>query len=93
MAWERQALPEVLEAATGMARWSARQGLAEPALVTAFFVLNHPVATEQTKEAVRRLRPALEAQLAPEQVEVAKGSAEELSLEALVTSFLGRLPV
>jgi predicted ATPase/transcriptional regulator with XRE-family HTH domain len=88
MAWERQALPEVLEAMTGLARWSAEQGEPKQALVTAFFVLNHPAATEQTKEAARQFWTELEAQVGPEQIVEAQASAENLSLE----SFVARVP-
>jgi predicted ATPase/transcriptional regulator with XRE-family HTH domain len=88
MAWERQALPEVLEAAIGMARWLAQQGAPEQALVSAFFVLNHPAATEQTKEAARQLRTELAAQLTPTQIEVIQAQAGEKTFEAVVEDLL-----
>jgi predicted ATPase/transcriptional regulator with XRE-family HTH domain/Tfp pilus assembly protein PilF len=88
LAWERQSLPEVLEAATGMARWSARQGTPEQALVSVFFVLNHPAATEQTKEAACQLRAKLEAQLTPTQIEAFQAHAGEKTLKALVGDLL-----
>lgn len=88
IAWERQALPEVLESLSGVCTWWARKGAPEQTLTIVHFILNHPAATEQTKEAARRLRPELEAQLGPEQNEGAKGSAETLSLGTLVTSLL-----
>jgi predicted ATPase/DNA-binding XRE family transcriptional regulator len=88
MAWERQALPEVVEAMTGMARWSAEQGAPEQALVSAFFVLNHPGATEQTKEAARQLRAELEAQLPSTRVEAIHTRCQDKTLEAVVEDLL-----
>jgi tetratricopeptide (TPR) repeat protein len=88
MAWERQALPEVLEAMTGMARWSAQQGAPEQALMSAFFVLNHRAATEQTKEAARQLRAELEAQLTPTRIEAIQAHAGDKTFEAFVEELL-----
>ncbi len=91
LGWERQALPEVLETMAGMARWSAQKGMPEQALVSAFFVLNHPAATEKTKEAARQLRLELEAQLGPDQLEAAQASALNISVETLVETILSSL--
>jgi predicted ATPase/DNA-binding XRE family transcriptional regulator len=88
MAHERQALPEVLESMTGMASWLAKHGMLEQALVSAFFVLNHPAATEQTKEAARQMRAELEAQLTPTQIEVIQAQAREKTFEAFVEDLL-----
>ena len=74
----------------GMARWSAQQGAPEQALVTAFFVLNHRAATEQTKEAVRQLRAELEAQLTSQQVEVALARARSKRFDQIVEEILRR---
>ena len=60
--------------------------------MSAFFALNHPAATEQTKEVARQLRADLEAQLQLEQIEVAKARAQNLSLQAIVTSLLNAGP-
>jgi hypothetical protein len=84
MAWEKQALPEVLEVMVGMARWAASQGAAEQALVNAMFVLNHPAATEQTKEAARQLRTELEALLTSKQIHAAQGRVEAITFEEIV---------
>ena len=88
MAWERQSLPEVLEALAGLARWSAQQGEQGQALVTAFFVLNHPAATEQTKEASRLLRVEIERSLSPDEIVAAQQLAGSKDLEEHVHQFL-----
>jgi tetratricopeptide (TPR) repeat protein len=90
MAWERQASPEVLEAMTGMARWSAQQGTAAQALVSVFFVLNHPAATEQTKEAARQLRVELESRLSPDEIEAIQERVRVKTFEAVVEDVLKR---
>jgi tetratricopeptide (TPR) repeat protein len=90
MAWEKQALPEVLEVMTGMASWSAQQGALEQALVNAIFVLNHPAATEQTKEAARQLRTDLEALLTSKQIRAAQGRVESIILEVIVDEALAQ---
>jgi hypothetical protein len=73
---------------TGMARWSEEHGQLEQALVSAFFVLNHRAATEQTKEAARQLRTELAAQLTPTQVEAIRAQAGEKTFEAVVEDLL-----
>jgi predicted ATPase len=88
LGWKRQALPEVLETMAGMARWLAQHGMPEQALVSAFFVLNHPAATEQTRETARQLRSVLEGRLAPDQLEAAQASAQNVPLETFVMSIL-----
>jgi predicted ATPase/transcriptional regulator with XRE-family HTH domain/Tfp pilus assembly protein PilF len=92
MAWERQSLPEVLEAMIGMARWSMRQGdgdeMQPEALASIQFVLNHPAATQKTKDDACQLRSELEGRLAPDQLEAAQVNAKNLSLETLVTGIL-----
>jgi tetratricopeptide (TPR) repeat protein len=90
---QRQSLPEVLEAITGMARWWAEQESPEQALLGVCFVLNHPAAAEQTKEAARRLRPGLIRRLAPEQLEAAQTRALTISLEMLVETILSSAPL
>jgi tetratricopeptide (TPR) repeat protein len=88
LSWERQALPEVLEAMMGMASWSAGQGAPEQALMYAFFVLNHQAATEQTKEAAHQLRAKLEAGLSPPQIEMARTRALDRSFETLIEELM-----
>ena len=66
-------------------------GMVTQALVSAFFVLNHPAATEQTKEAARQLRSELQARLGPDQLEAAQAKAQDLPLESLVASILDYL--
>jgi hypothetical protein len=81
-----------LEAVTGMARWFAQQGVPEQAFVSAFFVLNHQAATQQTTDDARQLMSELELLLGAEEAEAAQARAENLSLEALVTSLLSAGP-
>jgi tetratricopeptide (TPR) repeat protein len=90
LGWERQALPEVLDTVAGLASWLAQKGNMEQALISAFFVLSHPAATEQTKEAVRQLRSEMEARLGPDQLEAAQAKALDITLEALVMGLLGQ---
>lgn len=88
LAWERQALPEVLEAMTGMARWWAQQGAPERALASAFFVLNHWAATEPMKEAVRQVRAELELGLSPEEIEAIQVRLRAESSEKIIQELL-----
>jgi predicted ATPase/DNA-binding SARP family transcriptional activator len=88
MSWEKQALPEVLEVMTGMAKWSTLQGAPEQALVNAIFVLNHQSATEQTKEVARQLRVELESLLTNKQIHAAQGQAESITFEKIVDQAL-----
>ncbi len=80
LACERQALPEVLEAMIGTARWSIQQDAADQALIIALVVLNHPAATEPTKEAARHMQSELESSLTPDEV-------EEIRVQVRSTSF------
>jgi tetratricopeptide (TPR) repeat protein len=91
MAWEKQALPEVLEVMTGMARWSASQGAPEQALVNAIFVLNHQAASEQTKEVTRQLLTELEALLTSKQIHAAQGRVEAITFEEIVGEALTQI--
>jgi tetratricopeptide (TPR) repeat protein len=88
MAWERQALPEVLEATTGVARWSAQQGAPDQALEYALFIVNHRSATEQTKEVARRLRAELESGLSPEAIEAIQVRVQGESFEKIIQELL-----
>ena len=92
MAWERQSLPEAMEAMAGLARWSMRQGAGEEmqqaALISILFVLNHPAAAQKTKDDAYELRLELEERLAPDQLEAAQVSTQNLSLETVVSSIL-----
>lgn len=96
LAWERQALPEALEVLIGLARWStqhgAREEMQQAALTSILFVLNHPVATDKMKDEARQLWSELELLLGAEQAEVEEARAQNISLEALVTSLLAPAP-
>jgi tetratricopeptide (TPR) repeat protein len=88
LAWEIQSLPDVLAALCGLARWSARQGLTEATLPVVLasiaVVLDHPAATQKTKDDVRQLWIELEASLKPEQISAAQIQAQTVSFEQVV---------
>ncbi len=81
MAWQRQALPEVLEAMMGIARWSIQQDALEQALMLTLFVLNHPAATESTKEVARQMHEEMASRLSQDTTEAIQGHARSTSFE------------
>jgi len=78
-----------LEALVGLASLQAKQGNMEYALELLLIVLNHPAASFQaTKDRAAHLRAELEAQLASQQIEVARIRAQAKTFEATVDEVL-----
>ncbi len=88
MAWERQALPEVLEAMAGIARWSITQGAIEQALRSTLFILSHQAATQPTKEDALQMRAELESRLSSEEIEAVQKRVGTDSLEKVIQELL-----
>ncbi len=88
MAWERQALPEVLDAMLGTARWSVQQDGVEHAYMLALLVLNHPAATEPTKAAARKMGEELEADLSPDRTEAIQAQIRSISFDDFIQNLL-----
>ncbi len=88
MAWERQALPEVLEAMMGTARWSIQQDATEQAYMLTLYILNHPTATEPTKEVAREMQRQLEMRLSPAEIEAIQGSVRVESFDEIIQELL-----
>jgi tetratricopeptide (TPR) repeat protein len=90
--WEVHSLPDVLAALSGLAWWSVRQEPGQPPLpdilVSMAVVLNHPAATDSTKDAARQLWQRLEANLRPEEIEAARAQAETVPFETVVETAL-----
>jgi hypothetical protein len=91
-AWERQALAEVLAALVGLAQWAVQNESGDEALqaalATTLFALQHPSATQKTKDEARRLGTEIEARLAASLVEAAQATAQTVSLATMVTDHL-----
>jgi len=78
-----------LEALVGLASLQAKQGNMEYALELLLIVLDHPAASFQaTKDRAAHLRAELEAQLASQQIEVARIRAQAKTFEATVDEVL-----
>lgn len=96
LAWEREALPDVLAALAGLARCSARQKSGQDVYLTALrailFILNHPAATQQLKDETHQLKTELERQLGAAQIKAAQAEARDWPPAAIVESSLSLLP-
>ncbi len=88
MAWDKQAMPEVLEALIGIARWSIQQDVSDQALVYTLFVLDHPAATEPTKEAARQLHEELVSSLSGEAAESIRAHVQSTGFENFIQELL-----
>jgi predicted ATPase len=92
LAWERQALPDVLAALGGLAQCLVQQSDGEEmrpaALRTIYFILNHPAATQQLKDEACQLKTELAAQLEAAQVEAAEAAAHDWPLALMVENCL-----
>ena len=71
-----------------MIRKRQEEKIQEQELVKAMFVLNHPAATEQTKEAARQLRTELEAILTSKQIHAAQRRVEAITFEEFLDEAL-----
>ncbi len=88
LAWERQALPEVLEAVLGTARWSVRQAGVQHAFMLALLVLSHPAATEPTKAAARQMQDELESGFTFAEAEEIKARVRSTSFDDFIQNLL-----
>lgn len=89
IAFENQSPPNVLGALAGLAALAVKEGLHEQALVITLFVLSHPAGTQETRSLAEKLRAELEAQLTPEQVEMAQSRARAVTLDSLARDLSG----
>lgn len=91
MAWQMQAIPDVLTALVGLAQWSARTALEEETLQVTLsatlFIASHPAATPKAKERARCLQSELETRLSPVLIEAAREKKQVVSLEELANAF------
>jgi tetratricopeptide (TPR) repeat protein len=85
---EVQSISLALEAVAGLASLQARAGKDEEALELSHYVLNHVSSAQQAKERAARLILEADAQLAPEQAQAARERSQDLSLEAILNTFL-----
>ncbi|HEX8993291.1 MAG TPA: tetratricopeptide repeat protein, partial [Anaerolineales bacterium] len=85
---ERGYIPSTLDALMGLARLAARQNCNREALELAIYVQQHPVSTEEAKDAAASLRMELESRFSGEDVEAAVRSASTRNLDEFVSKFL-----
>ncbi len=88
MAWERQALPEVLDGMMGTAKWSLEQDRVEQAFMLILYVLNHPAATEPTKKAARQIHEELVSSLSGDNIGAIRARVGSTSFEDFVQQLL-----
>jgi tetratricopeptide (TPR) repeat protein len=92
MAWEMQAVPDLMVALGGLALWAARrtpdEASLQAALTSTLFVLNHPSTTKETKDEAALLQAELMERRQPADWAKAQARSREISLEALVTGYL-----
>jgi hypothetical protein len=72
----------------GLASLQARAGKAEEALELSYYVLNHTASAQQAKERAAKLIFEAEAQLVIAQAQAARERSLNLSLEAILDTFL-----
>jgi predicted ATPase len=89
IAFENQSPPNVLGALAGLAALDVKDGRHEQALEMTLFVLAHPAGTQETRSRAEKLRAELEAQLTPEQIQMAQSRARSMTLDSLMQDLSG----
>jgi hypothetical protein len=85
---EAQVITLALDAVIGLALLQARAGKAEEALELSYYVLTHTASAQPAKERAAALILEAESQLALEQAQAARERSLNLSLEAILDTFL-----
>ncbi|HLO18427.1 MAG TPA: tetratricopeptide repeat protein, partial [Anaerolineales bacterium] len=88
IATETQGMLVVQDAMVGFAGLHAKHGNAKYALELLLVVLHHPATVQETKNRASLLRPGVQAQLTPEEIQSAQRLAESKKFESLVEAIL-----
>ncbi len=89
-ATEIQIAPEILKAILGLASLYVLEGRNEPALELLHAILQHPAASQKTRDRAEKLRAELETRFTPKQIEAARSRAQSMTLESLAQVLLGQ---
>jgi tetratricopeptide (TPR) repeat protein len=83
-----QSIPNVLDALMGIATLQVKEGRPQESLELLTHILSHSASSQETKNRAQQLRPKLETQLTPQQIEAVQTRAQVKSIEAVVAEIL-----
>jgi len=83
-------IPVALSAMAGLAALHVRQGCDQQTLQLVFYILQHPVTNQETRNLARGLQKKLEDELSSTEIEAAKSFAGEKDLNEVVRQLMTR---